>query len=119
MFCKTNIEEKMAIKTIPKKVKEEVNNIVAQFNKEILSESDCSYIARFRGKYLFLDRNDHGNVGPICRLEYAGKIDSWKFAIYKYSWGDYSPDECFFPGEDHIDGTINGAMKCGLEAYYI
>jgi len=66
---------------------------------------------------LFLDRNDNGNTGPICRLEYTGKMDQWEFAIYKYSRGDYSPDECFFPGEDHIDGTIQGAMLCGLEAY--
>jgi hypothetical protein len=26
-------------------------------------------------------------------------------------------DECFFPGEDWVDGTIEGAMKAGLEAY--
>lgn len=107
----------MTIKTIPKKIKEEVNNIVAQFNREILSSSGQSYITRFKGKFLFLDRNDFGNIGPICRLEYTGKMDSWEFAIYKYTWEDYSPDECFFPGEDHVDGTIEGAMKCGLEAY--
>ncbi len=107
----------MKIQKIPEKVKEEVNDIVAQFNSEKLSASNRSYIARFKGKFLFLDRNDFGNVGPICRLEYTGKMDAWEFAIYKYSWADYSPDECFFPGEDHIDGTLQGAMMCGLEAY--
>jgi hypothetical protein len=83
-----------------------------------LTSSNLLYIARFKGKYLFLDRSDSGNICPICRLEYTGKIDSWEFAIYKYSCSDYSPDECFFPGEDNLDGTVEGAMKCGLEAYY-
>lgn len=109
----------MTIKTIPKKIKDEVKDIVNRFNIENLSLSDRFYIPKFKGNFLFLDRrNSAGGVGPICRLEYTGEIDSWEFAIYKYSWGDYSPDECFFPGEDHIDGTVEGAMKCGLEAYY-
>ena len=29
----------------------------------------------------------------------------------------YDAEEWFFPGEEHIDGTIEGAMKAGLEAY--
>ena len=107
----------MAIKTIPQKVKEEVNAIVAQFNRKKLSTSNRQYITSFKGKYLYLDRDDFGSIGPICRLKYTGKMDSWEFAIYKYSWGDYSPDECMFPGEGHIDGTLEGAMMCGLEAY--
>lgn len=104
-------------KKISKQVKEEVEGIVERFNKEYLAGGDRAYIARFRGKYLYLDRNDFGRVGPICRLEYTGKMDDWEFAIYKYSSETYSPDECFFPGEDYIDGTIEGAMECGLEAY--
>jgi len=108
----------VAIRTIPKKVKEEVNDIVARFNSEEMSNPYYSYIARFKGKYLFLDRKESGQTGPICRLEYTGKMDSWGFAIYKYSWGDYSPDEFFFPGENLVDGTVRGAMLCGLEAYY-
>jgi len=107
----------LKIKKIPKKVKEEVNDIVARFNSEEFSTSDYSSLAKFKGKYLFLDRNDFGCIGPICRLEYTGKMDSWIFAIYKYSWNDYSPDEFMFPGDHHIDGTVAGAMKCGLEAY--
>lgn len=107
----------MPIKTIPEKVKEEVNKIVSRFNSDKLSSSNSFYIARFKGKYLYLDRNDFGNIGPICRLEYTGKMGSWEFAIYKYSSGTYSPDEFFFPGEDYIDGTVQGAMMCGLKAY--
>jgi len=39
----------MKIKTIPTKVKEEVNDTVTRFNSEELSTSDCSYIAKFKG----------------------------------------------------------------------
>jgi hypothetical protein len=44
-------------------------------------------------------------------------MDSWEFAIYKYSDERYDPDEWMFPGAGHIDGTIEGAIKAGLEAY--
>jgi hypothetical protein len=44
-------------------------------------------------------------------------MDDWEFAIYKYSSERYDPDEWFFPGVGLVDGTIEGAMKAGLEAY--
>ena len=44
-------------------------------------------------------------------------MTNWVFAIYRYSTDRYHPDECFFPGEDWVDGTIEGAMKAGLDAY--
>jgi len=50
-------------------------------------------------------------------LEYAGNIDNWDFAIYKYSNERYDPDEWFFTGAGYVDGTVEGAMKAGLEAY--
>lgn len=31
----------------------------------------------------------------------------------------YDPYECFFPGEEHVDGTIEGALKAGMEAYHM
>jgi hypothetical protein len=31
----------------------------------------------------------------------------------------YDPDEWFFPGSEFVDGTLQGAMKAGLEAYPI
>jgi hypothetical protein len=36
---------------------------------------------------------------------------------YKYSDERYDEEEWFFPGAGHVDGTIEGAMKAGLEAY--
>jgi hypothetical protein len=44
-------------------------------------------------------------------------MDKWEFAIFKYSAETYDPGEWFFPGSQHVDGTIEGAMKAGLEAY--
>jgi hypothetical protein len=43
-------------------------------------------------------------------------MNNWGFAIYKYSAGRYNPDE-WFPGDEYVDGTIEGAMMAGLHAY--
>jgi len=55
--------------SIPKKVKEEVNQIVDQFNRSVLTDSGRRYVARMKGKFLYLDRDDCGTTGQICRLE--------------------------------------------------
>lgn len=108
----------MTAKTIPKDVKEKAIDIINKFNHEMLVDDYRKYIPRFKGNYLFLFRDDGGyKPDPICRLRYTGVMDNWVFAIYRYSTGRYHPDECFFPGEDWVDGTIEGAMKAGLEAY--
>ena len=44
-------------------------------------------------------------------------MEKWSFAIYKYSDERYDAEEWFFPGVGHINGTLEGAMKAGLEAY--
>ena len=109
--------DEMPSTSIPKKVKEEVNRIVDQFNRNVLTDSRRRYVARIKEKFLYLDRDDFGTTEQICRLEYTGVMNRWGFAIYKYSSGRYDPDEWFFPGEHLVDGTIEGAMKAGLEAY--
>jgi len=73
--------------------------------------------ARFRGNYLYLDRSDYGQIGPICRLKYTGDMENWEFAIFKWSSERYDPKEWMFPGSEHVDGTIEGAMMAGLLAY--
>ncbi len=78
---------------IPDEVKKKVLNIVERFNKEVINYPACYYIARFRGRYLYLDRSDYGIVGPICRLEWTGEMDDWDFAIYRYSDERYDPEE--------------------------
>ena len=75
----------MSATAIPVEAREEALRIIARFNQEVLADSGCCYVPRFKGKYLYLDREDFGNVGPICRLEYNRRKRRWEFAIYKYS----------------------------------
>lgn len=104
-------------RVIPDDVVREVQTIVERFNQKNSSRDDCYYEVEFRSKYCYLNRYDYGRLGPICRLKYNGKIDNWDFAIFKWSSETYDPDEWMFPGSDLFDGTIEGAMKAGLEAY--
>ena len=107
----------MATQSIPDDVKKQVVQIVENFNRKHLIDSGREYIPRFKGKFLYLDRDDDWNLGPICRLEYDGSMKKWGFAIYKYSSDRYDPEEWMFPGSDHVDGTVEGALKAGTEAY--
>jgi hypothetical protein len=107
----------MKKKTIPDEVKENALQTIERFNLRELAKTGSRYVARFQGKYLYLGREDLGNVGPICRLEYRGAGKPWWFAIYKYSSDCYDPEECFFPGYELVDGTVEGALKAGMEAY--
>ena len=76
-----------------------------------------AYCPRFRGKYVYLDRDDGDGPGPICRLTYTGDMKSWEFAIYKYSADRYDPEEWWFPGAEMVDGTVEGALEAGMKAY--
>jgi len=102
---------------IPREIKSEVERIVEDFNERVLNDQGQYYLTRFSGRFLYLDRSDHGRIGPICRLEYLGSMDNWKFSIFKFSSGSYDSVDWFFPGSDLVDGTVEGAMKAGLEAY--
>jgi len=105
---------------ITDEVKKEVVKIIDRFNKEVLDNSPCNYYPRFKHDHLYIDRGDYGHSpAPICSLKYTGKMDKWKFAIFKYSIMYYDPDEFFFPGIQHVDGTIEGALKAGMEAYNV
>jgi len=103
--------------SIPEEVRKDVEAIVERFNRENSARDDCCYLARFRGKHCYLDRADYGQLGSICRLTYTGKMDDWEFAIFRWSSERYDPDEWFFPGSELVDGTVEGAMRAGLEAY--
>jgi hypothetical protein len=102
---------------IPDAVKTDVGAIVQHFNTTVIRNPHCMYVPRYKGKFLYLDRQDYGRLHPICRLEYTGKMEDWSFAIYKYSDERYDAEEWFFPGAGHVNGTLEGAMKAGLEAY--
>ncbi len=53
----------------------------------------------------------------LGRLKYNGQMDKWEFAVFKYSREFYDSDEWMFPGASQLDGTIEGALKAGLEIY--
>jgi hypothetical protein len=107
----------MSNQTIPPEIKKQAEEIVSNFNARVLANPHCYYQTRYRGSYLYLDRHDYGAKSQICRLKYSGQINNWEFAIYKYSDNRYDADEWLFFGANHINGTIEGAMKAGLEAY--
>ena len=100
----------MPPKSIPAREKQEVEQIVERFNQSDLKKTNCCYIPRYRGRYLYLDRESFSNISQICRLTYTGKMDDWEFSIFKYSSEKYDPDEWFFPGSEFVNGTIEGAM---------
>lgn len=104
-------------KAIPEDIKAGVDEIVKDFNRKVIGNPNYFYVTRYRGKYLYLDRYNYGRSAPVCQLKYTGSMQSWEFAIYKYSKDRYDPDEWMFPGSDLVDGTIEGAMKAGLQAY--
>jgi len=48
---------------------------------------------------------------------FKGKEDKvFYFAINKWTWSGYDPDEFLFPGAEFVDGTVEGAIKAGLDA---
>lgn len=103
-------------KAIPNEVRAEVEKIVADFNRKTFRTSRIAYSAHYRGKNLYLKRNEYGSPSPICRLTNNGKMDNWGFAIYKWSDERYADHE-MFPGMGEVDGTVEGGMRAGLMAY--
>jgi len=107
----------MAKKGIPESIRRQVDEIVNRFNQEVIQDPDYFYVTRYRGIYAYFDRRDWDVVIHVFRLKYTGDMSGWEFAIYKYSSERYDPEEWMFPGSGLLDGTIEGALRAGLEAY--
>jgi len=115
--------------SIPPEIQEEAIKIVEEFNRKnftgeqhpilqrLFANAKRGFAVRFKGKFLYLDRTDRGRPSEICRLTWNGKMDNWSFAIYRHSRNFYDPNEWMFPGAGYVNGTIEGAMKAGMEAY--
>lgn len=99
----------------------------------------------FKGKYCYLSRLDNRGTEQgaliavakmlglplnfinqqetvetkIGRLEWTGDMESWNFAVFRYSNERYDDGEALFfmPGASLLDGTIEGAMKAGHKIY--
>ena len=108
----------MAKPKIAPEIKAQADAIVARFNGETLKNKPWAhYVTTYRGAHLYLGHQRSGRVRPVCRLTYTGDMNRWEFAIYKYSDEHYDPTEWFFDGSGEVDGTIEGAMRAGLQAY--
>lgn len=108
----------MTKKNIPEEVKKEIQKIINEYNATVCGCNDIGYFAEYKKNFLYLKRKElTGSISPIARLTYTGDINNWEFAIFKWSTENFDPDECFFLGSEHIDGTILGALKAGNEAY--
>lgn len=77
----------MAKTNIPKQIKQEIIKIIDDFNKINFHDyvEDLAYFAEFKGKFLYLTRNEFGKISPIAKMTYTGDIKKWDFAIYKWS----------------------------------
>jgi hypothetical protein len=108
----------MAKTKISEDIQEKANTIIDVFNAKVYKKkSGVEFYSVFKGDFLYLNRKEGKRDGPIARLKYNGKIDNWNFAIYRWSNERYDPDEIFFPGSKHLNGSIEGALKAGHEAY--
>jgi len=109
----------MAKNTIPKEIQQAVDGIIEEFNRTHFSNrsNSVAYFAEIKGHFLYLKRHEYGKISPVARLTYTGDIKKWEFAIFKWTREQYDPDEWLFPGAGLFDGTIDGAMRAGLEAY--
>ena len=107
----------MGKKLIPDEIREKISVIVEKFNQQELKTIDVRYIARFQGRFLYLDRIAYGKKEPVSRMEYFRETGEWEFAIFKWSTETYDPEEYFFHGNELVDGTVEGAMRAGMKAY--
>jgi hypothetical protein len=105
------------VKSIPEHSHLEVDRIIKKFNLETFGKNRRCYVARIKGRYMYLSLSDGINVSLMCRLTYTGKMDGWEFAISMRSDEKYDAEKLTFPGSDYLDGTIVGAMKAALEAF--
>lgn len=115
--AKKSLAKKGAKKTkasIPQTIKIEVQEIIDKYNQR---SNDVTYVARFRGRFLYLDRDRGFTQDPIFRLTYQGDMTSWEAAIYKWSTERYDANDSFFPGSSRLNGTILGALEAGIRAY--
>lgn len=103
-------------KAIPDDVRTQVEQAVARFNQSLTGRG-TAYVARFSGSFVYLDRGPSGREHPTRRLKYAGPGGKWEFAIYKHTSNAYDARDWFFPGSEHLDGTIEGALRAATEAY--
>jgi len=107
----------MTSQGIPPETQELARRMVEHFNR-VHSRGSVRHVVRFKGAYLYLDRDDMGSDPvKIGRLRYGGSMDKWKFAILKHSSNRCDDEPFLLPAAGFLDGRILGALRCGMEAY--
>jgi len=103
---------------ISEQIREKVEKIVSEFNETTLKKEGCKFQTQYNGNYVYL-LLDEGfeNLTPMFRLKFAGNMNNWEFAIFRWSSEKYSTDYFFMPGSEFIDGTVQGAMQAAIKAY--
>ncbi len=105
------------IEGITPAVQTELERRITVFNEKRLAKSRCKFSMRIKGKFIYMMRAMvDGRIEPICRLTYTGDLDNMAFAIFRWSTEKYDPS-AMFPGDECLDGTIEGAMKACSKAY--
>lgn len=111
------------------KLSEEQKELLSQRVETFNKANKSFYQVTFKGKFCYISRVDKtksffGFLGGgsaiethIGRLTYSGNIEKMEFAVFKYSSETYDANEFFFPGAGKLDGTIEGALRAGLEIY--
>jgi hypothetical protein len=103
---------------VPIAVQSDLYDRVNVFNEKELPRACYKYYPDARGKFIYLGRlMPNGTSHRLGRLTYARDTECMEFAIFKYSTGRYDSKEKLFPGAEHLDGTIEGALKALTKAY--
>lgn len=103
---------------VPIVLQGELGDRANAFNKKVLPKARYKYFPDARGKFIYIGRLwPNGSFQRLGRLTYEGDLENMEFAIFKFSAGKYDPKERWFPGAQHLDGTIEGALKALTEAF--
>jgi len=105
-------------KSIPHRLQIEIDRIRTAFNLRVLREEELRYVAQFRSGYLYLLYDTPDGVEPFCRLEFTGDMNRWDFSVYRSTSKRFHPPAQSFAGNAFLDGTVEGALKAGVVAYF-
>lgn len=91
---------------------------MARFNaQELRNKVYAHFVTQYRSAHMYLGYEKQGKFWPVYRLTYTGNMKQWEFAIYKYSSERYDSEEWLFNGSGEINGSIESALRAGLQAY--
>jgi hypothetical protein len=87
---------------IPREVRDAVLLRLEQEGQRYINSGDAvDFDGVFRGRFLYIaarQRHAHGGhvtVVPLCRLEYTGDLERWRFQIFRFSSCAYDEDQDF------------------------